>query len=162
MTTFTVHKLNTRGELVVSYDAQLLEAHPDGVVLAARWSRPPLPLGYTTFEPGDYFREEFYSNRWYNIFEIHSAGGALKGWYCNVAAPAHIHDAVIDCRDLYLDLWVAPDGTMTVLDEDELAADTTLDAPTRTHARDALEELRRLVQAREPPFDHLPQSGSPG
>lgn len=152
----TVHKLNTRGEVVVTYTAQLAARLPDGVVLAARWTRPPMPLGYTTFEPGDRFREEFYTDRWYNIFEIHSEAGALKGWYCNVTEPASIHGTVIAARDLYLDLWVAPDGTMRVLDEDELAADSTLDEKTRAQAYAALDELRRRVLAREPPFDHLP------
>ena len=37
---------------------------------------------------------------------------------------------VISYVDLALDLWVAPDGTQTVLDEDEFAA-IDLDAETR-------------------------------
>jgi hypothetical protein len=152
----TVRKLNTHGEVVVSYDARLAQWLPNGVLLDARWTRPPLPLGYTTFETGDRFREEFYTDRWYSIFEIRTAEGALRGWYCNVSAPADISGAIITYRDLYLDLWVAPDGTMTVLDEDELAADTTLDAATCALARAALTELQRLVRARESPFDHVP------
>jgi hypothetical protein len=130
MATFTVRKLNTRGELVTSYPAELVRWLPGGVLVDARWTRPPLALGYATFETGDRFREAFYADRWYSIFEIRTAGGALKGWYCNVAEPATIRDATIASRDLILDLWVAPDGTTTALDEDELAADTTLDAAT--------------------------------
>ncbi len=153
----TVQKLNTRGEVVVSYEAELTQWLPGGVLLRARWTRPPLPLGYTTFETGDRFREEFYTDRWYSIFEIRTAQGALKGWYCNIAEPATISGAVIACRDLFLDLWVAADGTTTVLDEDELEADTTLDTLTREQARAALAELQRMVRGREPPFDQLPQ-----
>ncbi len=160
MKTWTVQKLNIRGEVVVSYEAELAEWLPTGVVLEARWTRPPLPLGYTTFETGDRFREEFYTDRWYSIFEIRTAGGALKGWYCNISAPATISRAnslnTIAYRDLYLDLWVAPDGTMTVLDEDELAADSTLDAATRARAYEALAEAQRLVTERLAPFDRLP------
>jgi hypothetical protein len=153
MATFTVRKLNTRGELVTSYTAQLVRWLPGGVLVDARWTRPPLALGYATFETGDHFREVFYTDRWYSIFEIRSAGDALKGWYCNVAEPATVHGDVIDSRDLILDLWVAPDGTTTVLDEDELAADTTLDTATRQKARRALGELERLVREHAPPFD---------
>jgi len=153
----TVQKLNTRGEVIVSYEAELAGWLPSGALLHARWTRPPLPLGYTTFETGDRFREEFYTDRWYSIFEIRTAQGALKGWYCNIAEPATISDAVIACRDLLLDLWVAADGTMTILDEDELEADTTLDMPTRERARAALAELQRMVREREPPFDQLQQ-----
>jgi hypothetical protein len=156
----TVQKLNTRGEVVVSYEAQLAQWLPNGALLDARWTRPPLPLGYTTFETGDRFREEFYTDRWYSIFEIRTAYGALKGWYCNVAAPATMSGGIIAYRDLYLDLWVAPDGTITTLDEDELAADTLLDAATRTQARAALAELQWMVGAREPPFDQLSRACS--
>lgn len=159
-TSVIVHKLNTRGEVVVTYEAQLVEQLPNGVVLAARWTRPPLALGYVTFEPGDRFREEFYSDRWYNIFEICSSTGALKGWYCNVTEPASIQGMVIAARDLYLDLWVAPDGTLTTLDEDELAADTALDEKTRAQARAALDELCRRVLERAPPFEHLPPTAN--
>jgi hypothetical protein len=155
MTTFVVHKLNTRGELVVTYEGELAERLPDGVLLDARWTRPPLPLGYTTFAPGDRFREWYYTDRCYSIFEIASPNGTLKGWYCNIAEPAVIAENTITYRDLLLDLWVAHDGALTVLDEDEFAADHTLGAATRSAAWAALDELRRRVGAREPPFDAI-------
>jgi predicted RNA-binding protein associated with RNAse of E/G family len=152
MMTFTVHKLNTHGEVVVTYAADLAERLPTGVVLHARWVRPSLDLGYTTFEADDRFIEWFYTDRWYNVFEIHAATGALKGWYCNIAEPAVITANTIACRDLLLDLWVAPDGSMQVLDEDEFAADPALDATTRASALAALDALQQLVRAREFPF----------
>lgn len=152
MTSVQVRKLDTQGRVTVTYEAEVAERLPDGVRLEARWTRPTLPLGYTTFETGDRFVEWFYGDRWYNIFEICAADGALKGWYCNVAEPAVITDDTISCRDLLLDLWVTPDGATRVLDEDEFAADTTLDAPTRQHARAALDALLRLVREREGPF----------
>jgi predicted RNA-binding protein associated with RNAse of E/G family len=45
--------------------------------------------------------------------------------------------------DLAFDLWVAPDRTQTVIDDDEFAA-LDLDLETRQQARAALEELQRL------------------
>jgi hypothetical protein len=152
-----VQKLNTRGEIVVSYAAELAAWLPGGVLLAAEWTRPTLPLGYTAFEPGDRFREEFYTDRWYSIFEVRSPDGTLKGWYCNIAEPATIAGGVIACRDLYLDLWVAPDGSTIVLDEDELAADTELDEATRVKAYETLSELQDRVRERLSPFDGLPR-----
>lgn len=152
MTSVLVHKLDTRGEVTVAYEGTLVEALPDGVRLEARWTRPTLPLDYTTFETGDCFIEWYYTDRWYNIFEIHGTDGTLKGWYCNVAEPATISDNVIACRDLLLDLWVSPDRSMLVLDEDEFAADTELDAEMRAAALRALDELQRMVRASEPPF----------
>lgn len=153
-----VHKLNTSGEITVTYDAELAERLPDGVRLEARWTRPPLPLGYATFETGDRFVEWYFSDRWYNIFEIHASDGRLKGWYCNVAEPAVITADEIRCRDLLLDVWVGADGSTRILDEDEFAADTQMDDATRAAARAGLDELLRLVKSRTYPFTMLPVS----
>jgi predicted RNA-binding protein associated with RNAse of E/G family len=153
-----VHKLDTRGEAAITYEGTLAGRFADGVRIDARWERPALSLGYTTFEPGDRFVEWYFTDRWYNVFEIASADGALKGWYCNVTEPAQIAAEDISCRDLLLDLWVSPDGTWLVLDEDEFAADTTLDSHTRALARAGLDALLTLVRDRQPPFDRLPLS----
>jgi predicted RNA-binding protein associated with RNAse of E/G family len=155
MTQIVVQKLDTRGRLVTSYTAMVIERFAGGVLLDARWERPTLALGYTTFETGDRFREWFYSDQWRNIFEIATNNGALKGWYCNVAEPAIITETEIRCRDLLLDLWVAPDGETLVLDEDEFAADGDIDAPTRAQALAALAELQEMVATRKAPFDKI-------
>ena len=155
MSQIVVQKLDTRGRLVTSYAATVIERFAGGVLLDARWERPPLALGYTTFETGDRFREWFYSDRWHNIFEIATGAGALKGWYCNVAEPAVIAETEISCHDLLLDLWVTPDGATLVLDEDEFAADDAIDAPTRAQALAALTELQEMVAACEAPFDKI-------
>jgi predicted RNA-binding protein associated with RNAse of E/G family len=158
MDQITVRKLDTRGRLVTSYMAMVIERFTNGVLLSARWERPTLALGYTTFATGDHFREWFYSDRWYNIFEITGSNGALKGWYCNVAEPATISATEIRCRDLLLDLWIAPDGAALVLDEDEFAADEAMEAPTRAQALTALAQLQGLVAERQPPFDTIAAS----
>lgn len=155
---YTVHKLDTAGAITVSYDAELSERFPSGVRLEARWTRLPLALGYTTFETGDRFVEWYFTDRWYNIFQVHAGDGPIKGWYCNVAEPASIVGDEIRCRDLLLDLWVSAEGDVRVLDEDEFAADTHLDAATRAAALAGLEDLRHLVSSRAFPFDALPAS----
>ena len=150
-----VHKLDASGNIVLTYEAEVEQWLPNGVRLAACWERPTLQLDYVTFETGDRFTEWYYSDRWYNIFEIASPDGALKGWYCNVAAPATIAENGLFCRDLLLDLWVTPDGVTSVLDEDEFAAEPALDATTRSQARAGLAELQRLVAHHQGPFARL-------
>jgi uncharacterized protein len=147
-----VWKLNTRGEPVLSYEAILEEVLPSGVLLEARWTRPPLALGYTTFETGDRFREWFFTDRWYNIFAISGESGPHKGWYCNIAEPARIEERTIFSRDLLLDLWVGSDYSTQVLDEEEFLADQYLTGEVRALARDALAELSALVTRRLSPF----------
>jgi uncharacterized protein len=156
MSNITVLKLDTSGHVTVRYEAELAERLPNGVRLDARWARPPLALGYVTFEPGDRFVEWFFTDRWYNIFEVHAAAGdRLKGWYCNVTRPATITGGLVSAVDLLLDLWVAPSGKTDTLDEDEFAADATLDEAARAAARAALDELKRLVRERAGPFAAL-------
>ena len=149
-----VHKLDERGNEVITYEAEIEERLPDGVQLAARWERPAMNLGYVIFETGDHFTEWYFSDRWYNINAVASPDGTLKGWYCNVAAPATIEVHDLYYRDLLLDLWVAPSGATTVLDEDEFAA-STLDSATQEQARAGLAELERLVARRQGPFARL-------
>jgi predicted RNA-binding protein associated with RNAse of E/G family len=158
MTVIQVHKLDAEGVLVLTYEAEVMERLVDGIQLAARWARPSMDLGYVTFETGDCFTEWFYRDRWYNIFEIASPDGTLKGWYCNIAAPADIDVGQLFCRDLLLDLWVTPDGATTVLDEEEFAAELALDDAVRDQALAGLAELQRLVANREGPFSRLQRS----
>ncbi len=57
-------------------------------------------------------------------------------------------------EDLALDLWVAPDGEMLVLDEDEFAA-LSLSPTEREAAQAALAELQAMVERRMGPFDKI-------
>lgn len=139
---------------MLSYKAELAERLPNGVILDATWTWPPRDLGYVVFETGDRFTEYFYTYRWHNVFLIRAgASGKIKGWYCNVARPASISDDVVAAEDLILDVWVDPDGTWQILDEDEFAADRTLSEPTREKVLKALGVLLAQIAAREPPFD---------
>jgi len=99
----------------------------------------------------DRFVETFYSDRWYNVFAIYDRDdGAFKGWYCNIGFPAVIEKDTLSYIDLALDLWVAADGTQTVLDEDEFLG-LSIDVMTRAQAASALEELKRKFANKKPP-----------
>jgi len=161
MNSITVHKLNWRGEAVLQYQADVAERLAGGIRLEAHWTRPALDLGYTTFEAGDHFIEWFFADRWYNIFEVRAAGSErLKGWYCNIAAPAIIDDDAVIFRDLVLDLWVAADGAGHVLDANEFAAETAMAATIRAQAEAGLAELLAEVHARRRPFDAITSEDS--
>jgi hypothetical protein len=60
--------------------------------------------------------------RYYNVFQVSSADGVLKGWYCNLGLPAQLDPETCELSyvDLALDVWANSDGTCVVLDEDEL------------------------------------------
>ncbi len=151
----TVVKQNPVGDAKIRYSGEVIKHLTHGVVIQASWTLPARDLGYTVFEPGDQFTEYYYTDRWYNIFDITHSDGTRKGWYCNVAEPAHIHEHVIEQIDLLLDVWVDPLGKALVLDEDEFAADTTLTQEQRIGAQRGLQSLLQLLTTRQEMFASL-------
>ena len=148
----TVIKRDPSGQEVIRYEGVVLQRTPDGITLEALFDHTDVPVMHAILRRGDRFIERYYTDRWYNIFEIHDLeDGRLKGWYCNIGKPAVVEaENRISYVDLALDLWVAPDGAQTVLDEDEFAA-LDLDTETRSRARAALEELqKRFSNSKEP------------
>jgi protein associated with RNAse G/E len=148
----TVRKLDHNGSEVISYPGRVLERAGDAIILRTSWDREPMDLGFVTLEPEDRWTEYFYSNRWYNIFEIRASNGCLKGWYCNITRPARIGEERVTAEDLALDLWVAPDRSAKVLDADEFV-ELPLEPGERRAARQALAELQAMVAEEAPPFD---------
>jgi len=156
MRTITIHLLKPGKGTTISYTGELLRHEPDHMLIHARWEHAQRNLGYVVFEPGDNFYEHYYTERWYNVFEVRSAAGLLKGWYCNVTRPAQIDADMITSEDLELDLFVAPDRVrMLRLDLEEFAArDFEISEPdTYTAALAALDQLEHMALAGMPPFD---------
>lgn len=152
MESLTIRKLDHIGSQVTAYPGVVLQRDGQSIVLRTAWERDPMDLGFVVLEPGDRWTEYFYVDRWYNIFEIRTSDGRLKGWYCNVTRPACITDDDVTAEDLALDLWVAPDGQMQVLDEDEFALLPLIPAE-RAAARRALAQLQAMVAQGVAPFD---------
>jgi uncharacterized protein len=152
MTPITVIKRNALGEETWRYSGELLRQEGSAYHLEARFNGKDVSFMGTLIRARDRFIETYYSDRWYNIFEIHDReDDALKGWYCNIGRPAVMEsEGVISYEDLALDLWVTPEGTQMVLDEDEFAA-LPLDAGTRQRARAALAELQERFSSKQEP-----------
>jgi hypothetical protein len=130
----------------------VLRREPNFVVLEALFNRPDTPFMDIVLKENDRFVETFYSDRWYNIFEIYDRDdGQVKGWYCNVGMPAVIEDGVVSYVDLALDLWVSADGKQTVLDEDEFGS-LDLNEEVRAAALGGLGELKLLFERKNPPI----------
>jgi predicted RNA-binding protein associated with RNAse of E/G family len=157
----TVHKLNEQGVEVFRYKGTLVDEQGTHLALEARFDRSDVHFFGITFREGDRFIETYYSDRWFNIFEIHAASDDhLKGWYCNITRPARIDQEHIYAEDLALDLLVYPDGRVQVLDEDEFE-EITLSVSDRKNAQTALDELRQWVEARKGPFSKITTENHP-
>jgi len=146
MPSVIVRKLNLQGEETWRYSGQVLTRTPGSVVIEARFNRPDTPFHGILLGLGDRFVETYYTDRWYNIFEMHDRDDDhIKGWYCNVSLPAEIGEVAISYVDLALDLLVYPDGNQLVLDEDEFSQ-LPLQAEVSLQARAALGALQAIFR----------------
>jgi len=147
----TVVKRGLNGDVTWQYTGRVLKKRANSVFLEAFFDRDDMHFMDVILKRGDRFMETFYTDRWYNVFEIYDRDTEnLKGWYCNIGYPAVLDRNSVSYIDLALDLWVANDGTQTVLDEDEFLA-LPIDVMTRTQALLALEELKQQFENKKPP-----------
>jgi len=148
----TVVKLDHRAKEKWRYDGLVLARETSSITVEAVYDQADEDLNSLSLRKGDRFVERHYADRWYNVFAVYDGtSGRLKGWYCNITRPARIDGDQVSAEDLALDLIVRPDGSWTVLDEEEFEAQA-LSAPDRTNALAALAELKGLAQASEGPF----------
>jgi protein associated with RNAse G/E len=150
--TVAITKLDHTGRTLLTYSGELVEFSADEVIVRCEWTMPQnVTVGFMTFATGDILWEHFYREEWFNIFELCTGDGQLKGWYCNLTEPVAISDCIIYWRDLALDLIISPSGQQMVMDEDEFEALQPSDELRRT-ARDVLATLRCWVVEGHPPF----------
>jgi len=142
-------KLTPELREVWRYPAVVLRRTEDSVLIQAHFTREDMPFHEIVLKKGDRFIEIYFSDRWYNIMEIHDRDDDhLKGWYCNVTMPTEISPQEVRYVDLALDLLVYPDGRQLVLDEDEFLEITISDEMQR-QARAALNDLQALFTRQE-------------
>ncbi|MBI3162071.1 MAG: DUF402 domain-containing protein [Chloroflexi bacterium] len=146
-----VLKKNPAGEVTWQYEGAVLRCGENEITLEAFFNRDDMPFQEIVLKRNDRFVETFYSDRWYNIFEIYDRDdGSFKGWYCNICEPAVMEENIVSYVDLALDLWVSANGRQTVLDEDELE-DLNLDDALKQKAYDGLKELQVFLKTKNPP-----------
>ena len=151
----TVHALKYDGRLHRQWPARLSARTGALVVLDGVFDeeiRHPL-LG--RIAPGTTSTEYYWTDRWYSVFRFREPDGALRNYYCNINGPAEFDGRLLSFVDFDIDVLVAPDFTVQVLDEDEFARHTTefnYPAELCAHVRRALVELLALVERREFPF----------
>ena len=144
-------KKNLADEVTWQYEGVVLSRTENEITLEALFNRDDLPFMDIILKRNDRFVETFYSDRWYDIFEIYDRDdNHFKGWYCNIGKPAIIEDDFVSYVDLALDLWVSADGTQTVLDEEELQ-ELNLDDELKQKVYTGLKELQIIFKTKNPP-----------
>ena len=144
MPAITVLKLDAQGRETWRYHGDIIQSLADRVVLEAHFDREDRLFHGMPLCRGDRFLETYFTDRWYNIYEIHARDDdSLRGWYCNIGKPALIDGDCLSYVDLALDLLIFPDGRQVVLDEDEFLK-LDISATDREQALAALEELKQV------------------
>jgi len=141
-----VRKLTPSHQETWNYWARVIKNFKDGVLLEAFFDREDRSFYGIKLEKEDRFLERYFTNHWYNIYEIyHKSNGELKGWYCNIAEPALITHSGVSFIDLALDVLIFPDGKLQILDEDEFEK-MDLRTDQKTKSREAIEELKEIFR----------------
>lgn len=151
MPVMKILKKDLADEVTWQYEGVELHRDENSITVEAFFNRDDMPFQEIVLKRNDRFVETFYTDKWYNIFEIYDRDdGKLKGWYCNITKPAVIEDRQVSYVDLALDLWVSADGRQTVLDEDELE-ELTLDVELKRKAFAGLREVKQYFESKNPP-----------
>jgi len=149
MNELRIIKQDYSGRNLWEYTGILLERDGNKIVIQAYFDREKTPVDNLVLQPGDKFVETYFSDEWFNIYEIQeSESGIIKAWYCNITFPAEISTNSVIYRDLALDLLVYPDGVQKVLDMDEFIA-LPIDDFTRKNALISLEKLQAIFATNE-------------
>lgn len=109
--------------------------------------------GRTVLEPGSPAVWFTFPGRWHDIGRFHDADGRFTGIYANVLTPCVLHPPGPDpeepirwdTTDLFLDVWLAPDGSVRVLDRDDLEEAVQEGHVTAQLAGTARTETRRIL-----------------
>ncbi|WP_254861626.1 DUF402 domain-containing protein [Halovivax gelatinilyticus] len=100
-------------------------------------------------ESGDVAVTKLREGRWWYPTTYKSADDDVKGTYVNVCTPVELFPKTARYVDLYVDVVRWPDGTVTVVDEDELAAavdDGLVSEPLADKAQNVATAVERALQ----------------
>ena len=100
----------------------------DDVIVTSQRLRPSSPIVQNSKTVlGDNFAAVWFvfTGLWYDVGKVYNLDNEWTGYYCDIMKPVKRSTNVegkLDCfeiTDLFLDLWINPDGTYAIQDEDE-------------------------------------------
>lgn len=142
------------GSIHRRWKARLVEKNEARIVLDGEFEvevRHPV-LG--TIERGAKTREVFFLDRWYSVFQFLRPDGSTRLEYVNINLPPTMNGSALSFIDLDLDLLLRPDGTYSILDEDEFQTNAELfnyPSEIRSGVHRTVTELVERIKARRFP-----------
>ena len=135
------------------FQQELLYLDEDVIVTSQRVkpSSPIVQNGQMVL--GDNFAAVWFvfTGLWYDVGKVYNLNNEWTGYYCDVLKPVKRSVDVngkldrFEITDLFLDLWINPDGTYEIQDEDEFEDAIQNGAIDAALERKALEVLKTLI-----------------
>lgn len=141
----------------VSHFQQRLLYEDENVIITSQRVKPSSPIvhnGETVL--GENFTAVWFvfTGLWYDVGKIYNRNNEWTGYYCDIIVPVVRTESRFEITDLFLDLWVYPDGSYEIQDEDEFEAaiqSGAIDIGLARKAREALNALIAEVESGEFP-----------
>ncbi len=121
--------------------------------------RPQRVLGRVIADSGFLAIWFLYRNTWYDVGKFYDRQRNLVGYYCDIIKPLNkllrTPEKTSRITDLFLDLWITPEGDYVVLDEDEFEEALEhghLPKNIADQARKQMDSLIQKVKARRFPL----------
>jgi len=136
-----------------SFRSLLLNVTDDIIVTAHELSpsKPVEYLGDVVLDVGYWAVWFLFKGRPFDIGRVHRPDGTWTGYYADILEPVRWEGSdpttLQPIVDLFIDLWVAPDGRYVVLDEDEFEEAISLGRLKSGQIDHARGVLRELIQA---------------
>ena len=136
-------------QVIVAEDAESVISY----MPAAGVPAPMTVAGRTVLEPESPVVWSTFPDRWHDVGRFHDADGTFTGFYANVLTPVEIRRGPSDhweTTDLFLDVFLDLDGTVHVLDRDELGhaeAEGWIERATAERARAEADRLAALARS---------------
>ena len=142
----------------VNYFQQQLLYIDDDVIVTSQRVKPSSPIvqnGETVL--ADNFAAVWFvfTGLWYDVGKVYNLDNEWTGYYCDIMKPvkrsidAAGELACFEITDLFLDLWINPDGSYEIQDEDEFeeaVQNGAIDAELEKKAREILDALIAKVE----------------
>ncbi len=101
------------------FRCDLVHCRPGYMVLSYTSSKPG-KISDISIPPGSTTIAHYWQDRHYVLWRMFDVSGNLIGSLFHICRNVNISESRVGYEDLLLDIWVAPDGIVRILDEDEV------------------------------------------
>ncbi len=155
--TVTINSRKFDGTIHRSWQAEFVEQKNTLLIFKGVFAEEIKHSHLGVIRRGTISYEYYWLDRFYNVFRFHEPDGEFRNFYCNVNLPPKFENGVLDYIDLDIDVVVWKDFSIQILDLDEFEESSKNfnykeDLIIKTKSN--LEELLRLIENRDFPFDY--------